>query len=45
MVPNRIQPARLGHTDRSQTLRLVGYIGALNAMAWGIIAIAYYWLA
>ncbi len=45
MVPNRMSPVKLMRDDRSQTLRFVGYIGALNAMAWGVIAIAYFWLA
>jgi hypothetical protein len=45
MVPNRILPARLVRDDRSQTLRFVGYIGALNALAWCVVAIGYYWIA
>ncbi len=45
MVPNRNLPVRSVRDNRSQTLRFVGYIGALNAMAWSVIAIAYFWLA
>ena len=45
MVPNPNSSVKLMRDDRSRTLQFVGYIGALNAMAWSVIAIAYFWLA
>ncbi len=45
MVPNPNSTVKSMRVDRSRALQFVGYIGALNAMAWSVIAIAYFWLA